>query len=438
MKKLFWLALAFVPMLSIAQISTKVSSAIISLDRRNDIADAKKYIDEATAIMAQTNGANEKPKDLAKYYFYLGNIYYRINSSSDAAIRALDENALFVSVDALKKSIEYENSLGKKSYFKDQSLDLLKSAIMDIQNAAGTAAEKNELGKAHDLFMQSYELTSMEGINLTDTVMLYNAALMKFNEKDYPRTIELMEKLVALKYRGVQHFVTEIKSGKNAALPSLERAVKLVEEKPTEYSNPRTEGDVRPDVIMMLAASYKNSGDTAQYVATVNKGRQMFPNNERLIREELQQFLNTKQYDKAVNNLKLSLEKDPTNKVFHFILGSIYHTEMGQMDNAAQAYDRALEIDPNYADVLYMRGLLFVNKANELVEKMNKLKMNETKKYDAYKAEQVEYFKQSLPYFEKAREINPKDQDILKALREVYYKTGDTKKAMEIMELLGS
>jgi tetratricopeptide (TPR) repeat protein len=284
----------------------------------------------------------------------------------------------------------------------------------------------------------SFELTKMEGINLYDTVMLYNAALMKFNEKDYARSIELMDMLVKQNYKGVQHLVTVLESGKNVALGSLEAAKEYVDKDPTKFTNPRTEGDLRPDIILMLANSYKSNGDTANYVATINLGREKFPSNERLIREELQQFLNTKQYEKAVNNLKLSLEKDPTNKVFYFILGSIYHTEMGEIDNAAQAYDKALEIDPAYADVLYMRGLLFVGQANDLVVKMNNLKMNETKKFEAYKAEQKEYFKQSLPYFEKARELNPDDQDVLKALREVYYKTGDTKKAMEIMELLGS
>jgi len=437
MKKFMWLSIALLPMFSMAQISTKVSSAIISLDRRSDVVDAKKYIDEAREIIAQTNGSNEKPKDLAKYYFYLGNIYYTLHNSPKAEIRALDENALFIAVEAFKKSIEYENSIGKK-FFKEQALTGLRSAIIDVQNAATVAAEKSDLARAHDLFIMSFELTKMEGINLYDTVMLYNAALMKFNEKDYARSIELMDMLVKQNYKGVQHLVTVLESGKNVALGSLEAAKEYVDKDPTKFTNPRTEGDLRPDIILMLANSYKSNGDTANYVATINLGREKFPSNERLIREELQQFLNTKQYEKAVNNLKLSLEKDPTNKVFYFILGSIYHTEMGEIDNAAQAYDKALEIDPAYADVLYMRGLLFVGQANDLVVKMNNLKMNETKKFEAYKAEQKEYFKQSLPYFEKARELNPDDQDVLKALREVYYKTGDTKKAMEIMELLGS
>ena len=437
MKKLVWLIAALLPLAGIAQISTKVSSAIISLDRRGDVPDAKRYIDEAKEIIDQTGGSNEKPKDLAKYYFYLGNIYYQISTSSDAEIRALEANALSIAAEALQKSIQYENSINKK-YFKDQAIDLLTYAIVDISNQGQLAAEKSNLGSAHDYFMKAFKYGQTEGIGLFDTTMVYNASLMKFNEQDWDRTIELMNQLVEWNYRGIQYVATNKETGKTVAFPNKQIMEKNVAAAPDKLVDPRAEGDVRPDVIMMLANAYKQKGNQDKYLATVKLGREKFPNNERLIREELQQFLNTKQYDKAVENLKLTLETDPKNKIFHFILGSIYHTEMGKMDEAAASYDKALEIDPNYADVLYMRGLLFVSKANDLVEVMNKLGMNDTKKFDKLKAEQTEYFKQSLPYFEKARELNPEDKDVLKALREVYYKTGDTKKAMEIMEILGS
>ena len=62
------------------------------------------------------------------------------------------------------------------------------------------------------------------------------------------------------------------------------------------------------------------------------------------------------------------------------------------------------------------------------------------KKYNAIKAEMDGYFKEALPYFLKAEELDPKDQNTMIALKEIYAREGQLDKSAEYkakLEALG-
>ncbi|MFN3952126.1 MAG: tetratricopeptide repeat protein [Thermaurantimonas sp.] len=433
-KAAIYLLIAF-GLSSMAQIGPTVSSAVIALERRNDLADAKRNIDNATAKLNETGTASIKPKDLAKYYYYNGKIHLEIYQSADQAIASLEPQALDIAAENLKKNLEYEKSINKK-YFSEQAIADLFVAINLIQRRGEKAARNEQLEEAYKDFLLSYELGKTPGIDIIDTVMLYNAALMKFNAKDFPEAINLFNKLLELDYKGVQYFAYDNEQKKEVQFGSPKELQRNLRIRPDRFVNPREEGDIRPDLYIMLAVAYKSNNDQENYTAILRKARAEYPNEERFIREELDSYIKTKQYDKAVENLRLSLQNDPDNKLFWFILGTIYHTELNDIKQAEEAYNKALEIDENYADVLYMKGLIYITQANDLVEQMNKLSFNETKKFEKLKNQQLDLFKQALPLFEKAYAINPNDKDTIKALREVYYKLGNSQKALEMDKLL--
>ena len=157
-----------------------------------------------------------------------------------------------------------------------------------------------------------------------------------------------------------------------------------------------------------------------------------FPDNEAIIRAELQKFLETKQYDKAMVNLDLAISKDPKSHTLLYIKGNILQTTIGDLEGAVVAYDQALAIKADYLDPLYMKGLMHINEANSLTKEMNDLPLNAKKKYDALKAKQKVEFQKALPLFEKAHEIDPKDKETLNALKEVYYKLRMLPEAQEV------
>jgi tetratricopeptide (TPR) repeat protein len=66
------------------------------------------------------------------------------------------------------------------------------------------------------------------------------------------------------------------------------------------------------------------------------------------------------------------------------------------------------------------KGRLYFNKAVKMLEEANKIKDAKLYNAEAKKSEAV--FKESVPYFKKASEINPKDIEYKKTLKTLYYR----------------
>src|SRR6056300_306338 len=94
MKKLFFLGALIIGINAVAQEKPVISSAVIAIDRNNDVKSAKEYIDEAAEIISNKSLSEVREKDLAKFYFYKGKINYRVFQSSDLLVKNMDTNAL--------------------------------------------------------------------------------------------------------------------------------------------------------------------------------------------------------------------------------------------------------------------------------------------------------------------------------------------------------
>lgn len=411
-----------------AQEGPTISSAVIAMDRTNDIPAAKKYIDEAAKILSTKDMSTVKWKNAAKFYYYQGLINFRIHQSEDEAIKALEPKALDIAAESFSKSIEYETAKGKSKF-----LDRSKQQLPYVANAIasrGIEKDKNKdpLGAYQD-FQKTYDLNLSMG--RTDTNMLYNTAVMAQKAEMFDKAIEINEKLIDFGYKGVEF----------SATTTDEKASKVVfnSKKHMEssvatgkYKDPKITGDYRADIFLATAGLYKRKGDTATYDKFIKEGRVKFPDNEAIIRAELQKFLETKEYDKAMVNLDLAIAKDPKSHNLLYIKGNILQTTIGDLDAAVVAYDRALALKPDYLDPLYMKGLMNINEANRLTKEMNDLPLNATKKYNALKAQQKAEFEKALPLFKKAHEIDPKDRETLNALKEVYFKLKMVPERLEV------
>src|SRR5690606_38338990 len=102
-------------------------------------------------------------------------------------------------------------------------------------------------------------------------------------------------------YRGVQYKATNTASGEPIEFGSQKQLDLSVQSGVAK--DPVVEGDVRPDLYITAANLSKKEGDTAAYDNWVEKGRAMFPENEALLRAELQTFLEKQEYEKALVNL---------------------------------------------------------------------------------------------------------------------------------------
>jgi tetratricopeptide (TPR) repeat protein len=92
----------------------------------------------------------------------------------------------------------------------------------------------------------------------------------------------------------------------------------------------------------------------------------------------------------------------------------------GYIAAAEASYKKAVELDANNFDATYNLGALYFNKGVKMNEAANMI--DDTKKFEAAKAEADKVFDQSLPILEKAYSINPDDKGVLISLKQLYYR----------------
>ena len=420
-----------------AQEAPKVTSAIIAL-RGNELVEAKGFIDEATDIIASKNQAEIKEKILSKFYYNKSLIYSKIAASPDAATKALDENANDVAAQSILDLIKFE-SAAKKQPYTDDAIQNIPNIAYNYLIEASAAYESGDYEGAYHGYMSAFELKKNELLgefSSLDTGLLFNAGIIAGQSGNIEASVEALRSCLDLGYKGITYTATYVTSGSPQQYPN-----KTAMENDLELglaTDPVVGDDVRPSVYISLINAYKKLEDEENYTLTLSEARANYPENKDLLDIQLQSFLDNKDYDGALANLDEAIEKNPTKGIYHFVKGNILQTELKDLDAALTEYKRAVELDSTLSDAMYMCGLVYIYRANEITEQMNNLCLNETRKYNALKDKQKGVFEESLQYFEKSYEMNPNDMDIVRALMEVYRKVGDYQKSMDMKAVIES
>jgi len=172
-------------------------------------------------------------------------------------------------------------------------------------------------------------------------------------------------------------------------------------------------------------------------------GRNRFPEDFNLLLNETNLFLSEDMTEEALDNLTKAAEIDTLNASIFFAIGAKYNeladdttrseeTRKDYFDKSVVAYNKSIEIDPDYFDPNYNMGALYVNKAAAIITVANELPLNEVKQYDAMKTESDNYLHLSLPYLERAHEIDPEDMATLVSLKEIYTRLNMIVKLKEV------
>ncbi len=379
MKKII-ITLAIISMAGALMAQPSKRTSAFNYHRYGQLDKAKTAIDEASQ--------NEATIGDAKTWFYRGNIYYDIAISTDPKYRSLDPDPLNVAWESYKKA----QQLDAKKEFKDD-IDRYIPAVAEAYYNTGVLYYNGQDFKNSALsFEKAFNVN--QSIGKVDTTALYNAAIAASQSDDTQ---------MAGNY----------------------------------YKHALEIGFQKPDVYTSLSDIYKKIGDTTLALQTLQQGRSLFPDDFNLLIAETNIYLATNQKELAMRDLELASQKDQTNPTIFFAVGTIYD-QMGDFEKAEGAYLKAIELNPNYFEANYNLGALYVNKAADIQTKANDLPLDAIKEYETEKAKADGLLGKSVPYLEKALELNPEDVNTMVSLKEIYTRLNLTEKLQMINQKLGT
>lgn len=357
--------------------NSKVVSAF-NYHRYGNLDKAKEAIDEAVV--------HEKTIGDAKAWFYRGNIYLDLANSTDENFRKLDPDPLQKAFESYQRAYE----LDEKGEYKADIERYIPAVAESYYNYGVVQYNLGNYKEAALEFEKSFEVGLSVG--RTDTTAIYNAAVASTLAEENQMAKGYYERTLELDYN-------------------------------------------KPDIFSSLAEIYKAEGDTALALITVQEGRELYPEDFNLLIAETNIYLATNQKEKAMLDLEKALEIDATNPTIFFAVGTIYD-QLGDFEKAEDAYKKAIALNPDYFEANYNIGALYVNNAADIQTRINDLPLDAVKEYDEGKAQADEMLNASIPYLEKALELQPGDVNAMVSLKEIYTRLGMTEKLENINKLL--
>ena len=368
---------------SLVALGQKEVVSAYNANKDGNYREAATYIEQAILI--------EKAAIKDKVWRYRGEIY--LNISSDSTI-----------------SIEYPQALrtAMESYLKAKDLDIksrytdeIRLGLAQVQTKANNTGIKNYVAEAFDQAGSSFDLAAEVARNfeMIDTMAVYNAALCYEKADLTDLAIERYLDCAAIQYQV-------------------------------------------PNVFLFVSTLYRNTGKDEAALKILQDARVDYPREQSLIIEELNIYLTNKDFERAKTNLELAAKQDPTNEILWFSLGSVLDN-IGMTEDAIVAYKKAIDVNSDYFDANYNLGALYFNKAVNGINEANEMwkpRMSRTEASEQKKLEEDSkaMFVTAKPFLESAFAADNKDVETIRSLKDIYARTGEDDKFIQMNNLLKS
>lgn len=186
-------------------------------------------------------------------------------------------------------------------------------------------------------------------------------------------------------------------------------------------------------VYQLLYDEYVQLKDTANFIKTLEEGFEKMPEDPWYIQNLINYYLLNNKIDESKMYITKAIEMLPDVAVYHYVAAKIAETE-GDTVAARAAYEKTLELDPNFADAYAGIGVMITEEGQKILDDAA---YKSDKEFAAAKKKSQEIFKQALPYFLKASELNDSEIAYKKNLRMLYYRLGMSKEMEAIEKELG-
>ncbi len=182
------------------------------------------------------------------------------------------------------------------------------------------------------------------------------------------------------------------------------------------------------------AAAYKALGDTVNWMNTLKEGIEKYPDYAYFSGNLIDYYSNSGKYDEALQFTEQMIQKGGETPFMLYVLGYLYQNKK-DYDKAIDAYKRTIEKDPAYAEAYSNLGLCYCQQGLDYGSKAT-TDLNDPK----YKEDQAKikaYYESARPYYEKARDLKPDNKELwMNGLYTIYYNLGLEAEFKEIEKLM--
>ena len=373
--------------------------------KSNDFATALAQVNQAEGLLA-----NMDDKTKAKFYYLKGKALYKNGENID--VEAVGK--------AFNDLIEFENEIKSQKYSTEIAEltnglinSIVEKASDDYRLASETKEPKDYLVAAKG-FEQVYQLSPR------DTAFLDNAALIYYYGQDHDKSIALFEKLLDLNYTGISTvYVANSKEDGSEITFSDQKSMDM-QVKLGLAENPRVEQKEsrREIIIRNLALNYGAKENYEKALEIIAMGRQEFPESYTLLIDEANLYYKSGNNVKFKEKLEEAISMNPSDPMLHYNVG-VMNMEQKNIEEAIKCFEKAIELKPDYSDAYNNIGAAIIEKANPIIDEMNK-SLSDFAKYDKLQAQQMEIYKAAVPYYEKAYEFNKSSISVVQTLIGLY------------------
>ena len=389
--------------------------------KSEDYSAARQNIQLAEKLSSQMDA-----KTAIKYH-YLKSVANYANGSSN-----IEESS--IALENLNKAIDLESTSSTKLYTpkaKELRIAMLNRFVQDSRRSL----EQEDYKSAYINLEMSYRVSP------NDTLYLYNAALLATENNDFDQALSFYNELIDLKFTGIttNYYAIEKATGEVQAFANPEQRELFLKAGTHDTPTKDELESVELSLLRSMAAIYKNQNDYDKSLSFIEKAKALDENDINVVLLESNirwEMGDVESYEKLITK---ALEIDPDNADLHFNLGVISSDKgkaieiddvdkaMSHYNKAMSHYNKAIEIDSSYTNAYLNAASLILQKEQSIIEEMNSLGTSNAdyNKYDELKIVREDIYKSAMPYLESVYKLDNNNLSAVRTLRNIYSAVDD-------------
>ncbi|WP_417428890.1 hypothetical protein [Halpernia sp.] len=444
------LSLALVSITFATAQKKEISSAYKAIES-GDNATAVSQLSAAESLMGDKTYLLE-PEILEQYYYTKGLTLMNAGKTQEGAaflakINDLGKTKIYTGKNENRDRVYYVgkeaadksgiSNLKEETYTPTTSAKLgqkINPVLQATNKEAVDAYNSKDYALAGDKFKETYYLLKAAGTD--DKSILKNAAISYAAANKLDESIILYNDLIDSGYTGVEttYLATNKKDGKQEKLDKNTYEIFKKAGAASEYKDFTTETSpsIEKELYQLNARNLYNAKRYDEAIALSEKGLKKFPGDATLMNIVGLSYFGSGKSEQFIAILRKQLEANPKDYESWYNLGVMLKSDPSKVSEAEDAFNKALEIKPNYVSALQNLTFLKMGDDQKMIDNYNaKRKAGKIEEANKILAERRAKLLSALPYAEKWYAADPNNVDVVTLLKGLYLTAKNDAKAAE-------